>query len=156
MTDQLTQTVLRLCAAIFAICFFAGVWSHSSFAQEIQFKDRIGSNKDFDMCENFRFKRITKLVKDGEISQQQGFNIWKRIQSDKETVKKILGANDISFKLYALYLRRILAFCFAVKTHYETPPSAEESAGASPATSAGSSGPPTRRSSRSMKILTSS
>ena len=54
----------------------------STNAQEIKYEDRIGSNKDFDMCEDFRFKRITGLVKDGKIPQRQGYNIWKRIQSD--------------------------------------------------------------------------
>lgn len=101
MANQLTQTVsMRLCVTLFAVCFLADVSTNSSFAQEIKYEDRIGSNKDYDMCEDFRFKRITKLVKDGKISQQQGYNIWKRIQSDKEAVKKILGeavaANELN------------------------------------------------------------
>ncbi len=78
----------------------ATVSANSSLAQEIKYEDRMGSNKDFDMCEDFRFKRITKLVADGKISQQQGYNIWKRIQSDKEAVKKVLGqavaANELT------------------------------------------------------------
>ena len=90
MTRQLTRTAVRLCVAIFVIGVHAGISLNSSFAQEIKYEDRIGSNKDFDMCEDFRFKRITKLVSDGKISQQQGYNTWKRIQSDKEAVKKVL------------------------------------------------------------------
>ena len=33
------------------------------------------------MCEDFRFKY--RAVKDGKIPQWQGYNIWKRIQSDR-------------------------------------------------------------------------
>lgn len=98
--NQQTQSVFRLCVALFVVCVYANISLNSSFAQEIKYEDRIGSNKDFDMCEDFRFKRITNLVKDGKISQQQGYNIWKRTQSDKEVVKKILGdavaANELT------------------------------------------------------------
>jgi hypothetical protein len=100
MTNQLTRTLLRLCMTLLVVCFFADVSTNSSFAQEIKYEDRIGSKTDFDTCEDFRFKRITKLVKDAKISQQQGYNIWKRIQSDKEAVKKVLGetvaANELT------------------------------------------------------------
>ena len=72
----------------------------STKAQEIKYEDRIGSNKQFDICEDFRFNRITGLVKDGKISQRQGYNIWKRIQSDKEATNKVLGealaANELT------------------------------------------------------------
>ncbi len=90
MVNQLPQTVFRLCVTLFVVSIYADSGSHLSFAQEIKYEDRVGSNKDFDMCENFRFKRITKLVSDGKISQQQGYNIWKRVQSDKGAVKKTL------------------------------------------------------------------
>lgn len=89
--NQQTRSVFWLCVALFVVCICANISLNSSFAQEIKYEDRIGSNKDFDMCEDFRFKRITNLVKDGKISQQQGYNIWKRTQSDKEVVKEILG-----------------------------------------------------------------
>ncbi len=100
ITNQQTRTVFRLFVALFAVGIHTNVSLDLSSAQEIKYEDRIGSNKDFDMCENFRFKRITKLVKDGKISQQHGYNIWKRTQSDKEAVKKILGkavaANELT------------------------------------------------------------
>ena len=60
-------------------------------AQEIKYEERIGSNSGFDMCESFRFARITKLVEEGKISQKQGYHLWKRIQSDKEAVRRILN-----------------------------------------------------------------
>lgn len=91
ITSQQTPAVLGVSVAIFIVGVFANVSQNSSFAQEIRYDDRIGSNKDFDMCEDFRFKRITKLVKNEKISQQQGYNIWKRYRSDKEAVKKVLG-----------------------------------------------------------------
>lgn len=91
MTNPRTRTLFRLCLAIFVAGIHADVSLNSSIAQEINYEDRIGSNKDFDACEDFRFKRITKLVKDGTIAQQQGYNIWKRIQSDKEAVKNVLS-----------------------------------------------------------------
>jgi len=100
MTNQLTRTAVRLWVAIFVVGIHAGISLNSSFAQEIKYEDRIGSNKGFDMCEDFRFKRITKLVSDGKISQQQGYNTWKRIRSDKEAVRKVLGkavaANELT------------------------------------------------------------
>ena len=100
ISNQQTRNVFRLGVALFVVGVYANVSLNSSFAQEIKYEDRIGSNKDFDMCEDFRFKRITNLVKDGKISQQQGYNIWKRTQSDKEVVKKILGdavaANELT------------------------------------------------------------
>ena len=100
MTTPLTRTVLRLCATLFIAVILADVSSHASYAQAIKYEDRIGSKRDFDICEDFRFQRITKLVKDRKLSQQQGYNIWKRIQSDKEAVKKTLGqavaANELT------------------------------------------------------------
>ncbi len=98
--NQQTRSVFWLCVALFVACVYANISLNPSFAQEIKYEDRIGSNRDFDMCEDFRFKRLTNLVKDGKISQQQGYNIWKRTQSDKEVVKKILGdavaANELT------------------------------------------------------------
>ena len=90
MHDQLTQTATRMLLAVF-VGVLGDVSLNSSFAQEIKYEDRIGSNKGFDVCEDFRFKRIVQLVKDGKISQRQGYNIWKRIRSDKEAVGKVFG-----------------------------------------------------------------
>ena len=78
MTNQPTRTAVQLSVAIFVIGMHAATSLNLAFSQEIKYEDRIGSNKDFDMCEDFRFKQITKLVNEGKITQQQGYNIWKR------------------------------------------------------------------------------
>ena len=100
MSNQRTRTAFRLCVAIFVVGAHANVLLNTSFGQEIKYEDRIGSNKGFDICEDFRFKRITGLVKDGKIPQRQGYNIWKRIQSDKGASRKVLGealaANELT------------------------------------------------------------
>ncbi|MEM7473398.1 MAG: hypothetical protein AAF483_00255 [Planctomycetota bacterium] len=82
----------RFNLTLFAFAVYGSLLLPSSSAQEIKYEDRIGSNKDFDMCEDFRFKRITKLVQEKKISQQQGYNIWKRVRSDKEATEKALAA----------------------------------------------------------------
>ena len=121
MSNQLTQTVsLRLCVTLFVVFFFAAVLANSSFAQEIKYEDRIGSNKDFDMCEDFRFKRITKLAKDGKISQQQGYNIWKRLQSDKEAVKKTLGKAVAASELTQVQADRLLPLVNMEMTYFDS------------------------------------
>ena len=114
------RTVLRLCVALFILGIYASVSSHSSFAQEIKYEDRVGSNKDFDMCEDFRFKRITKLVKDGKISQQQGYNIWKRIQSDKEAVTKVLGEAVAANELTQDQADRLLPLIDTEMTYFDS------------------------------------
>mgnify|MGYP001189245350 CR=1 FL=1 len=100
ITNQQTRSILRLCVALVVVGVYANLSLNLSFAQEIKYEDRIGSNKDFDMCEDFRFQRITKLVSDGKLTQKQGYNIWKRIQSDKAAVKKLfeqaVAANELT------------------------------------------------------------
>ena len=83
--------VVRLCVALSVLSGTSGIWSSVLHAQEIKYEERIGSNSGFDMCESFRFARITKLVEEGKISQKQGYQLWKRIQSDKEAVRRILN-----------------------------------------------------------------
>ena len=90
MNHQLTRMAMRMCGVLWAAGLVASVPLTPSVAQQIEYEDRIGSNKDFDMCEDFRFRRITGLVRDGEISQQQGYRIWKRIQSDKPAVARVM------------------------------------------------------------------
>ena len=120
MSILLPRTFLRLSVTLFVVWFFADVSANLSFAQEIKSEDRIGSNKDFDMCEDFRFKRITKLVKDGKISQQQGYNIWKRIESDKEIVKKILGEAVVANELTRDQADRLLPLIDANMTYVDS------------------------------------
>ena len=50
ITSQQTPAVLGVSVAIFIVGVFANVSQNSSFAQEIRYDDRIGSNKDFDMA----------------------------------------------------------------------------------------------------------
>ena len=92
----------------------------STKAQEIKYEDRIGSNKDFDMCEDFRFKRITGLVKDGKIPQRQGYNIWKRIQSDKEASRKVLGEALAANELTRDQVERLLPLLDAKMAYIKT------------------------------------
>ena len=100
MTHQLTSFLVRLCLAVFIVGLLTTVAANASLAQEIKYDDRMGSNRDFDMCEDFRFQRITKLVSDGKLTQKQGYDIWKRIQSDKAAVNKLLeqavAANELT------------------------------------------------------------
>ena len=100
MTHQLTSFLVRLCLAVFIVGLLTTVAANASLAQEIKYDDRMGSNRDFDMCEDFRFQRITKLVSDGKLTQKQGYDIWKRIQSDKAAVSKLLeqavAANELT------------------------------------------------------------
>ena len=100
MTHQLISFLVRRCLTIFFVGLLTAVSANVLLAQEIKYDDRMGSNKDFDMCEDFRFKRITKLVSDGSLTQKQGYDIWKRIQSDKAAVKKLLrqavAANELT------------------------------------------------------------
>ena len=108
MSNQRTRTVFRLGVAIFVVGAHANVLLNTSFGQEIKYEDRIGSNKGFDICEDFRFKQITKLVKDGTISQQQGYHIWKRIHSDKEAVKNIFSKAVLAKELTQDQVNRLL------------------------------------------------
>ena len=120
MNNQLTRTVVRLCLALFVVGAYANASQSSSFAQEINYKDRIGSNKDFDICEDFRFKRITKLVKDGKISPQRGYNIWKRIRSDEEAVKRVLGEAVAAKELTQNQADRLLPLIAAKMTYVKS------------------------------------
>ncbi|MGB0598234.1 MAG: hypothetical protein ACPGLY_16225 [Rubripirellula sp.] len=85
---------------LIAFCVGIVVTTTETSGQEINYEDRIGSNKGFDMCEDARFKRISTLVKEGKVSQQQGYKIWKRIESNAEAVKAVFGeaiaANELS------------------------------------------------------------
>ena len=108
MANQRIRTAFRLCVALFAIGVYANVSLTTSFAQKIKYEDRIGSNKEFDICEDFRFKQITKLVKDGKISQQQGYHIWKRIHSDKKAVTKVFSQSVSAKELTQDQVDRLL------------------------------------------------
>ena len=91
MNKQAFCTAILLCAFFCVTATTQSIFSRPANAQEIKYEDRIGSNKGFDMCEDFRFKRITSLVQNGKISEQQGYMIWKRIRSDKDALKRILS-----------------------------------------------------------------
>ena len=43
-----------------------------------------------DATEKIRLQRITTLVEEGTITQQQGYNIWNRLSCDKEAVGKLM------------------------------------------------------------------
>ncbi|MDG1808435.1 MAG: hypothetical protein P8J91_11745 [Pirellulaceae bacterium] len=120
MAKQLTPNLVRLYTTFFVVGILVALSTHSSLAQEIKYEDRMGSNKDFDMCEDFRFKQITQLVKDGKISQQQGYNIWKRIQSDKEAVKKILDATVAAKELTQDQADRLLPLLDVEMVYFES------------------------------------
>ena len=120
MAKQLTPNLARLYTTFFVVGILVTLSTHSSLAQEIKYEDRMGSNKDFDMCEDFRFKQITQLVKDGKISQQQGYNIWKRIQSDKEAVKKILDATVAAKELTQDQADRLLPLLDVEMVYFES------------------------------------
>ncbi len=108
MHGQITQSVSRLSVFILLVGLYASAALENATAQEIKYEDRMGSNKDFDMCEDFRFKRITKLVTDGSITQEQGYNIWKRIQSDKEAVNNVLNKSLAAGELTKDQVARLL------------------------------------------------
>ncbi|MDG2223326.1 MAG: hypothetical protein P8L85_18230 [Rubripirellula sp.] len=98
---SITQCFLTKRCLTFSFLWLAAiVTTNATSAQEINSEDRIGSNKGFDMCEDFRFKRISKLVNEEKLSQQQGFNIWKRIKSNEEAVKvlfdKAVAAKELT------------------------------------------------------------
>lgn len=119
----MTQTIR--CAALLVTAFFItattqSIFSASSNAQEIKYEDRIGSNKGFDMCEDFRFKRITKLVSDGKISKQQGYNIWKRIRSNKDAVKLVLSDGVAAQELSQEQADRLLPLVDLEMTYFES------------------------------------
>ena len=120
MAKQLTPNLVRLYTTFFVVGILVALSTNSSLAQEIKYEDRMGSNKDFDMCEDFRFKQITQLVKDGKISQQQGYNIWKRIQSDKEAVKKILDATVAAKELTQDQADRLLPLLDVEMVYFES------------------------------------
>ena len=108
MNGLITSGVSRLsCFFLLVVCLTCAA-IENSVAQEIKYEDRMGSNKDFDMCEDFRFKRITKLVTDGSITQEQGYNIWKRIQSDKEAVSNVLNKSVAAGELTKDQVARLL------------------------------------------------
>ena len=93
MRSRINHRPLRqmVLVTVWFISFAIHAIAHPAFAQEISYEDRIGSNRDFDMCEDFRFKQISKLVEQGALSQKQGFNIWMRLESNKEAVKTIFN-----------------------------------------------------------------
>ena len=51
-------------------------------------EDAIGS-KEAEYCETHRFNEATALVDPGKISQQQGYNPWRYLFSNKESVRKV-------------------------------------------------------------------
>ena len=57
MNNQPIRTTVRLLLALL-VGVHVNVSLNSSFSQAIKYEDRIGSNKDFDACEDFRFKRM--------------------------------------------------------------------------------------------------
>jgi hypothetical protein len=120
MTNQPTRTAVQLSVAIFVIGMHAATSLNLAFSQEIKYEDRIGSNKDFDMCEDFRFKQITKLVNEGKISQQQGYNIWKRIRSDKDEVKNVLSSAVAANELTQNQADRLLPLIDAKMTYLDS------------------------------------
>ena len=119
MNNQPIRTTVRLLLALL-VGVHVNVSLNSSFSQAIKYEDRIGSNKDFDACEDFRFKRITKLVNDGKISQQQGYNIWKRIQSDRMAVRKVLVEAVAAKELTQDQVDRLLPLIDAKMTYIKS------------------------------------
>lgn len=120
MMTQSIKTSVVLFAAFFIFATTQSIFSSSCDAQEIKYEDRIGSNKGFDMCEDFRFKRITKLVSTGKISKQQGYNIWKRIRSDKDAVKRILSEAVAARELSQTQADRLLPLVDMEMTYFDS------------------------------------
>ena len=121
MSRPLTSnTILKKCAGTFTVLLLAIGFINASLAQEIKYEDRIGSNKDFDMCEDFRFEQITKLVKEGKVTKQQGYNIWKRIASDKAAVKRVLGEAVTAGELTEDQVERLLPLLDLEMTYFES------------------------------------
>lgn len=117
------KTINRAVLVCTAFSFLANAqsgFSFSCYAQELQYDDRIGSNKGFDMCEDFRFKRITKLISDGKISEQQGYKIWKRIRSDKDAVKRILSNAVAAGELSQGQADRLLPLVDVEMTYFDS------------------------------------
>ena len=110
----------RLSMAVLLVSLSLGFCSSPSQAQELKYEDRIGSNTGFDMCENFRFNRINKLISDGKISQQQGYNIWKRIRSDKEAVKSVLSDAVAAKELSQSQADRLLPIVDVPMTYFDS------------------------------------
>ena len=81
----------KVCISSLMVCLFIATVALNASGQQIKYEDRIGSNRDFDVCEDFRFKRITRLVSEGKLTEQQGYKIWKREQSNKAAVTELLG-----------------------------------------------------------------
>lgn len=90
------------------------------FSQDIRYEDRIGSNKAYDMCEDFRFQRITKLVQEGKLPAAKGYNIWKRIQSDKEAVGRVLDASVAGKELTRDQADRLLPLIDADMVYFDS------------------------------------
>ncbi len=120
MTTQPIRLAVQLCTALSVISITFITSAHVSRAQEIRPEDRIGSNKGFDMCEDFRFKRITKLVSEGNITKQQGYNIWKRIRSDKEALKRILSEAVAAQEVSQVQADRLLPLVDLEMTYFDT------------------------------------
>ena len=120
MTIRPIRLAVQLCTALSAISITFITSAHVSRAQEIRSEDRIGSNKGFDMCEDFRFKRITKLVSEGNITKQQGYNIWKRIRSDKHAVKRILSEAVAAQELSQEQADRLLPLVDVKMTYFDS------------------------------------
>ena len=60
----------------------------NAYAQKLDPDDRIGSKVD--MCEELRFERISGLLEAGELTEQQAYERWKRVASDKVAVRALL------------------------------------------------------------------
>ncbi len=120
MMTQSIKTAVVLFAVFFISSTTQSIFSSSSNAQEIKYEDRIGSNKGFDMCEDFRYTRITKLVSAGKISKQQGYNIWKRIRSDKDAVKRILSDAVAAQELSQTQADRLLPLVDLEMTYFNS------------------------------------
>ena len=105
---------------VWFISFAIHAIAHPAFAQEISYEDRIGSNRDFDMCEDFRFKQISKLVEQGALSQKQGFNIWMRLESNKEAVKTIFNQAVKAGELTEEQTQRLLPLLDMDMTYRDT------------------------------------
>ena len=125
ISDQMTRpltskTIVKQCASTIAFVLLAIGFINASLAQEIKYEDRMGSNKDFDMCEDFRFEQITKLVKDGKVTKQQGYNIWKRIASDKAAVTRVLEEAVSAGELTQDQVERLLPLLDLEMTYFES------------------------------------
>ena len=113
--------LIALC--FIALCFLSfsiPAVDRPAFAQEISYEDRIGSNRDFDVCEDFRFKQISKLVEQGTLSRKQGFNIWMRLESNKDAVKTVFNEAVEAGELTEEQTQRLLPLLDMDMTYMDT------------------------------------